>query len=804
MRKLFLFISICIVVFINIYTIKLFNNLYLTFEVEFSDFILNKKGSIYYDIGSGYNESEKISFSYNNNLVKINIPNNEIKSIRFDPIDDNTISKELVIKNLKLNDIDIKKINSLHDISSVEINENIIKVIFSGQDPYCEFDQNIIEKIKSKNIFKYVLLLIFNIVFVLFLFRKYKNKVNILGNILRIKRIFSLNNTKIINHFFWISIFAVVTIININTYNNLKYDNTLDIMMSLISIIFHQLFYFSLLLFIFSFIRKISSKIVITIFYMIVYFITFLYYIDSLLYILQSLHIFDFVKMFVHDGLNSITQLIKATQIETSLLYSYALYIIGIIVVGYCIYYLGEKNLKYSLSFKFIFITMVFSLIGILMEQTFSKYIKNQIVWKKEQNSFPLYIKFFEPKDYLFKYKVEFKPFVSTSDNFDISSMKKIEEAKPNIYFFVVETLRNDMINEDTMPNLTKFRADCTFTNGIANANATHHAWFSILNSVYPIYWNEYRERSSKLGSLPLRILKNNDYKINVFSSAHLDYFDYIHTIFGSKPIYDYFYENPESSTSNRDISAVSGLINFSNNINSGNLNLVWLDSTHHNYFLPEDFKLKFLPVTSSFDYTKTNYSQKEVVEIKNKYKNSLFFVDSLLGDFFNHLKNINQYDNSLIVIVGDHGEEFLEHGHLAHSSTLYSQQINVSLNIKFPNKNIPNDENISSVDIFPTIFSKIGYTDDYINYLNGENSFLNHDIVVSGVSGLSTPKLFSLIFDNIKVIFTVNSNHLYIKEIIDKNTDNLLDYNEIIKIKDVIYEKLSKLEFIATLKEED
>ena len=139
---------------------------------------------------------------------------------------------------------------------------------------------------------------------------------------------------------------------------------------------------------------------------MIVYFITFLYYIDSLLYILQSLHIFDFVKMFVHDGLNSITQLIKATQIETSLLYSYALYIIGIIVVGYCIYYLGEKNLKYSLSFKFIFITMVFSLIGILMEQTFSKYIKNQIVWKKEQNSFPLYIKFFEPKDYLFKYKV--------------------------------------------------------------------------------------------------------------------------------------------------------------------------------------------------------------------------------------------------------------------------------------------------------------------------------------------------------------------------------------------------------------
>ena len=35
--------------------------------------------------------------------------------------------------------------------------------------------------------------------------------------------------------------------------NNLKYDNTLDIMMSLISIIFHQLFYFSLLLFIFSF-----------------------------------------------------------------------------------------------------------------------------------------------------------------------------------------------------------------------------------------------------------------------------------------------------------------------------------------------------------------------------------------------------------------------------------------------------------------------------------------------------------------------------------------------------------------------
>lgn len=574
--------------------------------------------------------------------------------------------------------------------------------------------------------------------------------------------------------------------------------------MSLISIIFHELFYFSLLLLIFSFIKKINSKLVVAIFYMIICFITFLYYIDSLLYILQSLHIYDFIKMFIHDGLSSITQLIKATQIETSLLYSYVLYVLCIIGLGYGIYYLGEKNLKYTFSFKFLFIIMFFSLIGILMEQISSKYFKNQIIWKKEQNSFPLYIKFFEPKDFIFKYKVNLKPLASNSDEFDISTMKKTEQAKPNIYFFVVETLRNDMINEETMPNLTKFRADCTFTNGIANANATHHAWVSILNSFYPIYWNEYRERSSKLGSLPLRILKNNDYKINVFSSAHLDYFDYTHTIFGTKPIYDYFYENPESSTSNRDISAINKVINFSKTINSGNLNLVWLDSTHHNYFLPDDYKLKFLPVASSFDYTKTNYSQNEVLEIKNKYKNSLFFVDSLLGNFINHLKNINQYDNSLIVIVGDHGEEFLEHGHLAHSSTLYTQQINVSLNIKFPNKNTHNDKNISSVDIFPTIFSKMGYGDEYMNYITGQNSFLNHDIVVSGVSGLSTPKLFSLVFDNIKVIFTINSNYLFIKEVVDKNTDNSLDYKEIDKIKDVIYEKLSKISFIQDIKEED
>jgi arylsulfatase A-like enzyme len=62
--------------------------------------------------------------------------------------------------------------------------------------------------------------------------------------------------------------------------------------------------------------------------------------------------------------------------------------------------------------------------------------------------------------------------------------------------------------------------------------------------------------------------------------------------------------------------------------------------------------------------------------------------MDKCIGDFFKILKEMNLYDNSLIIITADHGEEFQEHGYMLHENPYYfEEQVHVPLILKMPKK---------------------------------------------------------------------------------------------------------------------
>jgi len=93
-------------------------------------------------------------------------------------------------------------------------------------------------------------------------------------------------------------------------------------------------------------------------------------------------------------------------------------------------------------------------------------------------------------------------------------------------------------------------------------------------------------------------------------------------------------------------------------------------------------------------------------------YDDEVTYLDDHLGALFDALKKQGLYDNALIVLTGDHGEEFYEHGGWWHGTTLYEEQIAVPLVIKYPG-NTPagttDDEYARSLDIAPTILDVIG-----------------------------------------------------------------------------------------------
>ena len=74
-------------------------------------------------------------------------------------------------------------------------------------------------------------------------------------------------------------------------------------------------------------------------------------------------------------------------------------------------------------------------------------------------------------------------------------------------------------------------------------------------------------------------------------------------------------------------------------------------------------------------------------------------------------LKRRGIFDDALVVFVGDHGEEFQDHGTVGHGPALYDETLRVPLLIKWPQSQpaAASTQPISQVDVAPTILDYLG-----------------------------------------------------------------------------------------------
>ena len=98
---------------------------------------------------------------------------------------------------------------------------------------------------------------------------------------------------------------------------------------------------------------------------------------------------------------------------------------------------------------------------------------------------------------------------------------------------------------------------------------------------------------------------------------------------------------------------------------------------------------------------------------IEGLYDAEVAFTDSQIGAFLDLLRKEGLYDNTLIILTADHGEEFWEHGGFEHGHTLYRELLEVPLLIKFPRGKWAGaavKERISMMDLFPTVMAYLGW----------------------------------------------------------------------------------------------
>jgi choline-sulfatase len=88
-------------------------------------------------------------------------------------------------------------------------------------------------------------------------------------------------------------------------------------------------------------------------------------------------------------------------------------------------------------------------------------------------------------------------------------------------------------------------------------------------------------------------------------------------------------------------------------------------------------------------------------------YDGEIAYADSALSHFIAFLKQKNLYDNSLIVVVGDHGEGLGEHKEDTHGIFLYDSTTHVPLIMKLANGREAGkavEAQVRTIDIMPTI----------------------------------------------------------------------------------------------------
>ena len=94
-------------------------------------------------------------------------------------------------------------------------------------------------------------------------------------------------------------------------------------------------------------------------------------------------------------------------------------------------------------------------------------------------------------------------------------------------------------------------------------------------------------------------------------------------------------------------------------------------------------------------------------------YDGEIAFADTQVGRVLAFLKQKNLYDNTFIIVAGDHGEGLGEHGEKTHGFFIYNPTLHVPLILKLPAgeavRNKVVSHTVSLIDLLPTVLQVVG-----------------------------------------------------------------------------------------------
>lgn len=240
-----------------------------------------------------------------------------------------------------------------------------------------------------------------------------------------------------------------------------------------------------------------------------------------------------------------------------------------------------------------------------------------------------------------------------------------------NIVIFGIDSWNYRTMEAETTPNIYQFAQGAeNYTQHISSSNGTRGGVFGLFTGVSSYYWNSFEYD----GTQPLLVaeMQRQGYQIQAYPSA----------TFADPPFAKMFFSGIEglnTETKGKDVYERDCQItrNFIADLDRHDpkrpfFSFVFYDLPHA-IQIPKDHLYHFKPTWEYANYMELS-NDDDPTPFFNLYRNCVWTVDSLIGESLKALEERHLLRNTVIVITGDHGQEFNENhknywGHWANYS---------------------------------------------------------------------------------------------------------------------------------------
>jgi hypothetical protein len=288
---------------------------------------------------------------------------------------------------------------------------------------------------------------------------------------------------------------------------------------------------------------------------------------------------------------------------------------------------------------------------------------------------------------------------------------RRVAPPPRHVLVVILESIATGFVDDTTMPNLHALGADHAvwFDDHVAESPVSIKALFSLLCGLPPLPSKELE--SAVLARLDCRSLSESlvdvGFEAGLFHGGYFAFTDKL-ALLGERgfsvlvdgenlptrdaPVWKNGWGVDDRVIAEESLRWLDGRLAA----RQRSLNVVVPLIPHHEYFLPPDAPRPF-----------------GTRHVTDRYKNGLRFADGVLGQLVDGYRARGLLDDTLIVVVGDHGEAFDEHpGNRLHGSFLYEENLRTPLLIRAPS--LPPGAQRSRrpsthADVAPTILSLLG-----------------------------------------------------------------------------------------------